>query len=126
MRVVSRIAWALLCVVIVRESLGTWGPGQPAVWAPTLISIHDVAENVFVYVVFGVLGVLSMRDAYRRHWMRLVIRVTALALLFSACNEALQLYTIDRVASLTDIASAFIGSIAGGTAVSVLIARPPR
>jgi len=120
----SRICWALLCAVIVLASIGTWAPNQPGIWAPTLVSIRDVAENVLIYVAFGAFGVLSMGDAHRRHWMRLVMRITGLAILFAASNEALQLYTIDRIASLTDVVSAAVGAFAGGAAISV--ARPPR
>ena len=98
--------------------MGTWAPNQPGIWAPTLVSISDVARNVVLYVPFGALGVLSLRDTYQRHWLRLVIRVTAFAILFSASNEALQLYTNDRVASLTDIVSAAAGAIIGGVAAS--------
>lgn len=73
-------------------------------------------------------GVLSLRDGYRRHWLRLVARVMLLAVLFSASNEAFQLYTIDRVASLTDILSAAIGALGGAAAVSLWAAkwRSPR
>ena len=55
---------------------------------------------------------------------RLVARLVLLAVLFSAANEALQLYTIDRVASLTDIGSAALGALLGGTAVAA--GRVPR
>jgi len=79
---------------------------------------------VLVYVVFGVLGVLSLRDAYQGNWLRLVMRAAGLAVVFSAANEALQLYTVDRVASLTDIVSAGVGAFAGGVIVSS--PRPPR
>ena len=84
----------------------------------------DVLINVGLYVAFGALGALSRRDTYPRHWMRLVIRLTALAILFSAANEAFQLYTIDRVASVTDIVSAGIGAFAG--AAAVVARRVPR
>lgn len=110
--------------MIIYGSLGTWAAYQPGIWAPTLVDIPDVAENVMTYVLFGVLGALSMRDSYRRHWMRLVLRLTLLALIFSAANEAGQLYTLDRVASLTDIVSAAIGTFAGATAV--VAGRVPR
>jgi VanZ family protein len=124
LRTSSRIAWALLCAVIVLASVGTWAPNQPGIWAPTLVSIRDVAQNVLIYVAFGAFGVLSISDTDRRNWLTLVVRITGLAILFAACNEALQLYTIDRVASLTDIVSAAIGAFAGGVAASV--ARLPR
>jgi len=73
---------------------------------------------VLVYVVFGTLGVLSLRDTYKGSWIRLILRLAGFAVIFSAANEALQLYTIDRVASLTDIVSAGVGSFAGGVIVS--------
>lgn len=114
----SRIAWALLCAAIALGSLGTWAPDRPAIWAPTLVSLGDVARNVLLYVPFGVCGVLSIKDGFRRHWLRLVLRIVGLAVLFSASNEALQLYTIDRVASLTDIGSAACGAAAGGIAAA--------
>ena len=71
-----------------------------------------------VYVLFGALGALAMRDTYRKHWLRLTLRLVLLAVLFSASNEALQLYTIDRVASLTDIVSAAIGAFGGAAALT--------
>ena len=89
------------------------------VWAPTLVSIRDVARNVLVYVAFGALGVLSIGDTYRRPWPRLVMRIVGVAVLFSASNEVLQLYTSDRIASLTDVASAAIGACAGAGAMSI-------
>ena len=86
--------------------------------------VSDVAINVLLYIPFGMFGFLSLRDGYGRHWARLAARVTLLAILFSGANEAFQLYTIDRVASLTDIASAAIGALAGGVAVAMW--REPR
>ena len=76
---------------------------------------------MLVYVIFGVLGVLSLRDSYRGSWPRLLVRLAVFAVIFSTANEALQLYTIDRVASVTDILSAGIGACAGG-----VIAFSPR
>ena len=104
--------------------MGTWAPHQPGIWAPTLVSIPDVARNVLLYVPFGAFGVLSLRDRYRRHWVRLVLRIIALAVLFSGSVEALQLYTSDRVASVTDIFSAAVGALAGGILISTW--RPPK
>lgn len=121
---IARLGWALLCAFIAYGSLGTWAFYQPGIWAPTLVSIPDVVINVLLYVAFGALGALSVRDTYRRHWLRLVIRLAGLAVLFSASNEALQLYTIDRVASLTDIVSAAIGAFGGALAVAAR--RVPR
>ena len=107
----------MLCACIVYGSLGEWAFYEPGIWAPTLFVPRDVAINILLYVPFGAFGFLSMRDGYARHWTRLSARIAALALLFSASNEAFQLYTIDRVASLTDIVSAVIGAATGAAAI---------
>ena len=104
----------MLCVFIAYESAGTWAVYEPGQWAPTLVSMRDVALNVSIYVIFGFIGVLALRDTYARHWFRLAVRVAVIALLFSFAIEMLQLYTVDRVASLTDITSAGIGALTGG------------
>lgn len=129
----ARLAWAALCAFIVYGSLGEWSPYYPGSWAPTLVVPGDVAINVSLYVAFGVLGFFSLRSGYRRHWLRLVGRLVLLALLFSAANEAFQLYTVDRIASLTDILSAIIGAFIGGGVVSMFsssrdgdMSREPR
>ena len=98
--------------------MGTWAPNRPGIWAPTLVDIPDVAANVLLYLPFGVLGVLSAKDTDRRQGLRLVLRIVGAAILFSASNEALQLYTSDRVASLTDIGSAAVGASLGAAAIS--------
>ena len=99
---------------IIARSAGTWSPYEPGVWAPTLVNPADVVRNVAIYIPFGVLAmlVLERRDG------RGVLRVMAIALVFSFAVEALQLYTADRVASLTDIASAGGGSCIGASAIA--------
>ena len=80
---------------------------------------------MLLYVPFGVLGVLSRLRANGAPQSRQdAFTVSVIAVLFSTANEALQLYTIDRVASVTDIVSAAVGALAGGVAVS--LARRPR
>ena len=113
----SRIAWSLLAVFIIVGSAGTWSPYQPGIWAPTLVKPADVARNVAIYVPFGVLGMVALR----RSDLRGVVRVTGLAMLFSAANEMLQLYTVDRVGSLTDIVSAAVGAIIGASLVALFV-----
>ena len=114
----ARLAWVSICLFIVYESLGEWSFYQPGIWAPTLVVIHDVIDNVLVYIAFGALAVLSTEDSRHRHWARRAWKVSLLALLFSGVNEALQLYTVDRIGSLTDIVSAVIGAFVGGAAAS--------
>lgn len=118
---VAQVAWAALCAFIVYESVGEWRTDGPNIWAPLLISIHDVVENVAVYVLFGVLGVLSLGNTQRRHWLRRAVKIGMIAVLFSAINETLQLYTIDRVASVTDIVSAGVGALGGAAIVGAWI-----
>ena len=99
-------------------SAGTWNPYEPGVWAPTLVAPADVARNVLIYVPFGVLGMLTLE----RRDPRAVARVTVIALLFSLIVETLQLYTVDRVASLTDIGSAGVGAVIGASLIAAVAA----
>lgn len=110
------LAWAGLAVFIIVGSAGTWAPYAPGVWAPTMISPRDVARNIALYVPFGIFGMRALRRADARG----IVRVAGIALLFSVSVEALQLYTVDRVASLTDIVSAGIGTSMGASAISWL------
>ena len=111
------MAWFLLALFIVAGSTGEWAPYAPGIWAPTLVNSRDIARNVALYVPFGIFGMLALR----RHDLRGVARVTVIAVVFSFANEALQLYTIDRVASLTDIASAAVGTASGAAIVALLV-----
>ena len=115
---VAWAGWLLLALFIVAGSAGTWGRYRPGIWAPLLLKPADVARNIALYVPFGALGMLALR----RSNVRGMLKVTSVAILFSAANEALQLYTVDRVGSLTDIASAAVGSLIGGALV--VLVRP--
>jgi glycopeptide antibiotics resistance protein len=112
------VAWSLLALFIVVGSAGTWSPYQPGIWAPLLITPADVARNIALYIPFGFLGMVSLGRSDARG----VLRVTTLALLFSCANEVLQLYTVDRVGSVTDIASAGIGAIVGASVIALFFA----
>jgi VanZ family protein len=113
------IAWFVLALFIVAGSAGTWAPYAPGIWAPTLVNYRDIARNVALYVPFGIFGMVALR----RRDLRGVTRVTLIAVLFSFVNEALQLYTVDRVASLTDIVSAAVGTVSGAALIA-LVANP--
>ena len=109
-------AWALLAIFIVAGSAGRWAPYQPGIWAPTLINPGDIVRNVALYVPFGFLGMRALRRSDARG----IFRVAAIAVIFSLGVEALQLYTVDRVASLTDIGSAAVGTCAGALVAATL------
>ena len=111
---VALAAWAALAAFIIVGSAGRWAPYEPGLWAPLLVRPRDIAVNVGLYVPFGVCGMLALR----RRDARGIVRVTIIALLFSFAVESLQLYTADRVASLTDIVSACVGALAGASAAA--------
>jgi glycopeptide antibiotics resistance protein len=108
------IAWLLLAAFIAAGSAGHWAPYQPGIWAPMLLNPADITRNIALYVPFGFFGMRALGRADARG----VLRVATIAVIFSLGVESLQLYTSDRVASLTDIASAALGSIAGASAVA--------
>jgi VanZ family protein len=109
------VAWLALAVFIVAGSAGRWSPYAPGVWAPTMVNARDVAINVALYVPFGICGMLALRRAGARG----VARVIGIAMLFSVGVEALQLYTVDRIASLTDVVSAAVGTATGASLVAL-------
>ena len=113
------LPWLLLALFIVVGSAGRWATYEPRLWAPTLVNPVDIARNVALYVPFGIFGMLALR----RNDLKGAVRVTVIAMLFSFLNEALQLYTVDRVASLTDIVSAAVGT-ASGSAVAAWLVMP--
>lgn len=108
-------AWALLSVFIVYGSAGTWDPAGRGIWAPIQISLPDVAQNVLLFLPFGVFGLLSLRN--RNHaGLASVAEITVLAALFSLLVEVLQLYTIERTASVTDVVASIAGACIGALA----------
>lgn len=117
-RPLARAGLAAVCAFIVYESLGDLRSDGPGIWEPLLISYHDIAENVAVYVVFGALAVLSLKSGAHQPWPGRTLAICAAAVLFSVGNETLQLYTVDRVASVTDIASAAFGAFTGAAAIT--------
>ena len=110
------VPWSVLAVFIIAGSAGTWSPYEPGIWAPMLVNPPDVARNVALYVPFGMFGMLALG----RSDLRGLARITIVAMIFSLANEALQLYTVDRVASLTDIVSAAVGTSMGASIVALL------
>lgn len=117
-RTLATSAWALLALFVAYASTGTWTLDGPRIWAPIYLSWPDVAQNILLYLPFGVLGVITLR--HRRHSvLASVIEVAVIAAVFSLFVEVIQLYTVDRTASVTDVFAAALGTTAGG-----LLARP--
>ena len=88
-----------------------------AVFAPIdvndRLSLPDMAQNVFLFLPFGVFGYLSIGRT--RRLAVSVATVTLLGLALSLFVEGLQLFTVDRRTSLNDVvtntAGAFIGAL---------------
>lgn len=111
-------AWALLALFVIYASSGTWTSEGPGIWAPLFWSWPDLAQNILVYLPFGVFGVLTLRQ-HRQSALAAELEVVVIAFLFSLFVEVIQLYTVERIASLTDVFAATIGAAAGG-----LVAEP--
>jgi VanZ family protein len=80
------------------------------------VSIPDTVQNILLFLPFGVLGVLSA-PARARRWRR-VVMVTILGAALSVAVETLQLFTADRVSSLSDVATNTIGACLGAIAAN--------
>lgn len=76
------------------------------------VSIPDTVQNVMLFLPFGALGVLAAAPR-RALNLRRILWVTALAGGLSLTVEALQLLTVDRVASISDVVANTIGGCVG-------------
>lgn len=115
-RTLAAPAWALLAIFVIYASAGTWLTAGPRIWAPIHLSWPDVLQNILLYLPFGVFGVLTLDR--RRSAIAAASEVALLAAGFSLIVEIIQLQTVDRTASLTDVLAAPVGAGFGGLAAS--------
>jgi VanZ family protein len=89
-------------------------PLSPFIAADTgrRISIPDVVQNVLLFLPFGVLGALRLRSPSRSRLTTIVV-VCGLGAALSVGVEALQLLTVDRTSSVSDIVANTFGALAG-------------
>jgi hypothetical protein len=100
------------------------------------LSLPDVAQNVLLFLPFGLLGAWALagsrdrrstasepvkRDDIQRRDRRAsrssaVVHITGCALLLSIVAEGLQLFTIDRVTSIADVGADTLGALIGAVA----------
>ena len=85
------------------------------------VSIPDVAQNVLLFLPFGFLGVLALNRPGTSRILT-VAKVAALTAAVSAGVETLQLFTLDRTTSFTDVVASTIGAVVGGLACRPLTA----
>jgi VanZ family protein len=117
-RALAAPTWALLALFIIYASIGTWTSQGPGIWAPLFVSWADLAQNFLLYIPFGILGVLTLRHR-RQSLVAAIVEVSIITAVFSLFAEVIQLYTVERTASLSDVSMAIAGAIAGG-----LLAEP--
>jgi VanZ family protein len=79
------------------------------------VSIADVVQNILLFVPFGILGLWATATTGRVPVKRIFV-VTALGALLATGVEILQLFTWDRIASLTDIVADSAGALLGAVA----------
>jgi VanZ family protein len=86
------------------------------------ISGSDSLQNVVLFLPFGVLGVLASRSD--RHRLRRVLAVTALGAALSISVETLQLFTRDRITSVSDVVTNTLGALIGALAIQTVRGIP--
>ena len=80
-------------------------------------SIPDVTQNILLFLPFGAIGFLSNSNRN----MFYIIAVTFLGFLLSLSVEVLQLVTIDRTTSVTDLMTNTVGTFLGALSAYTVI-----
>ena len=80
-------------------------------------SIPDIVQNILLFLPFGILSFLSM---HHRKWNRIFLSIL-LGSLLSIFVEILQLFTIDRTTSATDLITNTAGTFFGVLAAVVTL-----
>jgi glycopeptide antibiotics resistance protein len=83
----------------------------------TRASIPDIVQNILLFLPFGFFGFLALSSTYP---VRIVL-VTVIGALFSTTIEILQLLTIDRTTSVTDLVTNTTGTFFGTLAASAAL-----
>ena len=131
-----RLLWLAVTAAIAYLSLyplADWRLRQPSPFAfltqglPRYYSPTDLASNIAVYVVFGLL--FSLGWSSRRHWGLTALLALVAGVVLSLSLESLQSYLPRRVPSLLDFSANAAGSLVGGAigaAVAHYRIRPRR
>jgi len=80
-------------------------------------SIPDIVQNVLLFLPFGILSFISLNQ---RKWHRIII-ATLFGSLLSVFVEFLQLFTIDRTTSTTDLISNTAGTFFGALTAAIIV-----
>ena len=113
----AAIGLAALALFIFYGSVGPWAGASRSEALPG-ISLPDIAQNVLLYVPFGIFGVWVLR-AWRLTRSAQVLLLVAGAFAYSATMELLQMLLAGRIASTLDVIANVVGTGAG-----IVIATP--
>jgi glycopeptide antibiotics resistance protein len=83
------------------------------------VSIPDTVQNVLLFLPFGLLGFLTLQPRLQSGSLALAV-TTIFGGLLSGGVEALQLLTVDRLSSLSDVVTNTAGAFSGALAAYVL------
>jgi glycopeptide antibiotics resistance protein len=130
----ARVLWLLFSIFVLYGTLIPFNiaPSRAVVisnissisWIPLLdpdgsrASVPDIAQNILFFIPFGFLGALSLTQNRGGNRIR---KTVILGLLLSATVELLQIFTIDRTTSLTDIATNATGCLIGSFAGNIVL-----
>lgn len=78
------------------------------------VSIPDEVQNVLFFLPFGILGMLAADERHRS--VGRVVQLTLQGAALSVFVEAVQLFTLDRVTSVADVATNTTGALVGALA----------
>ena len=109
----AALAWAALAVFVLYGSVGPLAVNAPRAVTPDGVSWPDIAQNVLLYIPFGILGMWSLRRSATSR-AAVSVGVIAMAFIYSAAMELLQTLSPLRTASPLDVIANVIG---GGTGV---------
>ena len=111
----AAVAWAALAGFVFYGSIRAFsGDGRGSETLPG-ISLPDIAQNVLLYIPFGVLGAWALRRKGSSA-IALCVRIGAIAAVYSGAMELLQLLSPSRLASPLDVIANVVGACIGATA----------
>ena len=106
---------AALALFVLYGSAGAFGTVAPHVEPQPGISLPDIAQNLLLYIPFGMLSVWTFRGSVSRR-RALHVPIVALAFVYSSAMELLQMRFAARIASPLDVISNVSGALIGAIA----------
>ena len=107
---------AALALFVLYGSSGAFGTGgAPHVEPLPGISLPDIAQNLLLYIPFGMLSVWTFRGSVSGR-RALSVSIVALAFVYSSAMELLQMRFAARIVSPLDVISSVSGALIGAIA----------